>query len=216
MRNVDSFHAANISGFLHQPDGRARGGAALTHGAGGDCQAKILVAVAEALTAAGWFVLRYDLPFRRQRRFGPPMPKAAAADQAGIRDAIAEVRRLAAGPVIAGGHSYGGRQTTMLAAQEPGLCDAVLALSYPLHPPNKPEQLRTAHFPSLRTPVLFVSGAKDEFGTIDELNDALRNIPAPHNLMTIDRAGHDLKSGKFDIESMVVRPLESLLFPTSA
>ena len=74
------------------------------------------------------------------------------------------LRGRVGGPVVLGGHSYGGRQATMLAAEEPGVAEALLLLSYPLHPPNKPAQLRTAHFPQLRTPALFVSGTKDPFG----------------------------------------------------
>lgn len=62
----------------------------------------------------------------------------------------------------------------MLAAVEPGLIDALLLLSYPLHPPKAPTQLRTAHFPAIRTPALFVHGTRDAFGTINELQTSLK------------------------------------------
>ena len=93
----------------------------------------------------------------------------------------------------------------MLAAESPGLVEALLLLSYPLHPPKKPLQLRTAHFPQLQTPALFVSGTKDEFATVDELKSALALIPAKTELQIIEGAGHDLKKGAFDLNALVAR-----------
>jgi len=74
--------------------------------------------------------------------------------------------------VFLGGHSYGGRQTSMLIAEEPGLADGLLLLSYPLHPPRKPGELRTKHFPELRKAAFFVHGTRDPFGTIKEMKAA--------------------------------------------
>jgi len=105
--------------------------------------------------------------------------------------------------VYLGGHSYGGRQASMLAAESPGLVEALLLLSYPLHPPKKPEQLRTAHFPQLHTPALFVSGTKDEFATVDELKSALALIPAQTELQIIEGAGHDLMKGAFQLNPVL-------------
>jgi predicted alpha/beta-hydrolase family hydrolase len=208
---ISSFEQEILSGFVHEPDGASCGGLTITHGAGGNCNARVLVAVADAFCAQGWTVLRYDLPFRRDRPFGPPTPKSAAADQAGVRAAIVALRGLTSGPIVAAGHSYGGRQTTMLIAQAPGLCDAMIAFSYPLHPPNKPEQLRTAHFPELKTPLLFVHGRADPFGTVAEMEKAIAAIPSRTRLLVLEGAGHDLKGGKFDIEMLVIRGLEALL-----
>jgi predicted alpha/beta-hydrolase family hydrolase len=102
------------------------------------------------------------------------------------------IREIAVGDVILGGHSYGGRQATLLAAEEHGLADALLLLSYPLHPPRKPEQLRTGHFSQLRTPALFVHGTRDPFGSIEEMRQALRAIPAVHKLVEAEKLGHEL------------------------
>jgi hypothetical protein len=84
----------------------------------------------------------------------------------------------------------------MLAADQPGLVDGLLLLSYPLHPPQKPGELRTAHFPRLQTPALFVSGTCDGFGTVDELESAFKLIPARTGLLTVTGAGHELLSKK--------------------
>ncbi len=81
----------------------------------------------------------------------------------------------------------------MLAAEEPGLVDGLLLLSYPLHPPGKHEQLRTAHFPALQTPAVFVHGTKDPFGSPKELEDAVKLISGPVRVVPVEGAGHDLK-----------------------
>jgi predicted alpha/beta-hydrolase family hydrolase len=102
------------------------------------------------------------------------------------------MHRLDAGRVFLGGHSYGGRQASMLAAADPHLVECLLLLSYPLHPPMKPEELRTGHFPKLQSPALFVLGLRDGFSTIDEMESALRLIPAQTGILPVPDAGHEL------------------------
>jgi predicted alpha/beta-hydrolase family hydrolase len=213
MLPVDAFGEGSVRGFLHRPEGAGAGGPGLvvTHGAGGNCTAPLLIAVADAFCAAGWWVLRCDLPFRQRRRFGPPSPATARQDREGLRDAVAAMRKLTSGPVILGGHSYGGRQATMLAAEAPELTSALLLLSYPLHPPGKPEQTRTNHFPALRTSALFVHGTKDPFGSIEEMRAAIQLIPAQTEIAAIEGTGHDLLRGKFDLSQLVTAPLRNLL-----
>lgn len=80
----------------------------------------------------------------------------------------------------------------MLCAAEPDLVTGLLLLSYPLHPPRKPEQLRTQHLPDLRIPSFFVHGTRDPFGSIEEMERALQLIPARHELLAVEGAGHDL------------------------
>jgi uncharacterized protein len=202
-RCISWFYHLTVNPFLHTPPKPSGHGLVLTHGAGGNAQAPLLFRVAEAFAEAGWYVLRYNLPFRQKKPFGPPTPAGAAADREGLRAAVAELKPLAE-HVSLGGHSYGGRQASMLAAEAPGLLEALLLLSYPLHPPKKPEQLRTAHFPQLRTPSLFVSGTKDEFGTVEEMKSALALIPAKTDLQIIEGAGHDLMKGAFNLPDSVV------------
>jgi hypothetical protein len=193
MSSESSFESEGVRGILHQPDQPTGEAIALTHGAGADCRAPLLARFARDWAEAGLLVLRYDLPFRQQRPKGPPFPAQAARDREGVAQAIAFLRRQTPGPVFAGGHSYGGRQTAMAAAEHPSMADALLLLSYPLHPPNKPEQPRTSFFPNWRTPALFVHGTQDPFGSIDELTAAVKAIPAPVDLLPIERGGHDLR-----------------------
>jgi hypothetical protein len=117
-------------------------------------------------------------------------------DQEGLRAAVAAMRRESPGRIFLGGHSYGGRQASMLAAAAPGLVERLLLLSYPLHPPKRGDQMRTAHFPSLQTPALFVSGERDGFGTREEMESALKLIPSWTELMMISGAGHELMTAK--------------------
>ncbi len=188
-----AFESRGVRGVLHTPDRSNADAFALTHGAGSDCNAPLLQILARAFAEAGYTVLRYDLPFRQQRSKGPPFPAAAARDREGIGQAVAALRGLAPGRIFAGGHSYGGRQTAMAAAEHTELADALLLLSYPLHPPNQPERKRTSFFPELRAPSLFVHGTADPFGAIEELREAITLIPARTDLLIVEGAGHDLK-----------------------
>jgi predicted alpha/beta-hydrolase family hydrolase len=164
----------------------------LTHGAGSNRNAPLLVALQNAFSEHGIEVLRYDLAFRQDRASGPPRPGDAARDREGLREQILKIREKHPEQVWLGGQSYGGRQASMLAAETPGLADRLLLLSYPLHAPGKPQQLRTAHFPKLQTPAWFVHGSRDPFGSIAEMRDAITLIPAPVRLLEIEGAGHDL------------------------
>jgi len=181
-----------VRGMLHRADGPAGDGLVLTHGAGSNHRAPLLVALAERLCADGLTVLRCDLPFRQMRGSGPPSPSGAAIDRDGLRRAVLALHPLGLRRTFLGGHSYGGRQASMLAAERPELAEALLLLSYPLHPPGRPAALRTEHFPRLRTPTLFVHGATDPFASIEELEQARARIAGPSALTVIERAGHDL------------------------
>jgi predicted alpha/beta-hydrolase family hydrolase len=188
---------------MHQPKEPNGKGMVLTHGAGGNCKAPLLVAVADAFCAAGYQVLRCDMAFRQHRSFGPPSPVTSKQDRDSLREAVVAMRKHVSGALILGGQSYGGRQATMLASEDPGVAQGLLLLSYPLHPPGRAAQLRTAHFPALRTPSLFVHGTKDPFGKIEEIEAALALIPAKTKLVIIEGVGHDLGRGKFDMTRLL-------------
>lgn len=192
-----------VRGFLHRPAEPSSDGLVLAHGAGSNAQAPLLVSVAETFAARGYVVLRLNLPYRQERQAGPPRPGDAARDRAGLKNAVAVMRGLAKGRVFVGGHSYGGRQASMLCAEEPGLVQGLLLLSYPLHPPRKPEQKRIQHLPKLETDALFVSGTRDPFGSIAELEEALRLISARTKLVVFEGLGHDLGGKKTSGEAQV-------------
>ncbi len=84
----------------------------------------------------------------------------------------------------------------MVAAEKPALAAGLLLLSYPLHPPGKPDQLRISHFPNIQTPCLFVHGANDPFATLEELRLHTATIPAPVETISVLKVGHDLNRGR--------------------
>lgn len=204
-----------VRGWIHTPQIPIGDTLIVAHGAGSNCTAPLLVALAETFCGHGYTVLRCDLPFRQERRFGPPFPGNAESDRAGLRNAVAVMRRQVNGKIFLGGHSYGGRQSTILCAAEPELVSGLLLLSYPLHPPRKPDQLRTQHLPSLRTPSLFVQGTRDPFGSIEEIEKALLLIPAEHDLVKVEGAGHDLgfqgKTGEPTLPARIFARFDELL-----
>ena len=206
---------APVRGFLHAPEAAASDGLILTHGAGADCRSPLLVALAEAFCSSGFVVLRCDLPFRQTRPHGPPVRGSAERDQLGLRRAVECLREVVPKRVFLGGHSYGGRQASMVAASDQGLADGLLLLSYPLHPPQRPAELRTAHFPNLRTAALFVSGSRDGFGSIEEMTAALKLIPAATQLVPVTAVGHELltKRNQDVLPQMVVEALRAMFHP---
>lgn len=204
-----------VRGLLHRPNNSNGNGLVLTHGAGGNCNAPLLVALAETFCAAGFTVLRCDLPYRQDRPYGPPHPGGAKRDRAGLKNAVAALKNRGAARVFLGGHSYGGRQSSMLCAEEPGLAAGLLLTSYPLHLPGKTEQLRTQHLPNLQTPTLFVQGTRDPFGSIAELEQALKLIPAKTKLLAVEGTGHDLgfkgKAKREELPGAVLSEFQKLL-----
>ncbi len=274
---ADNTADPKVSGFLHLPDTPNGNALVLTHGAGSNAQAPLLRALADAFSAAGFTVLRCDLPYRQARSFGPPGPGDAARDRAGLKNAIAAISKIMfedggapqpalslskgladfarrgnlgqsetnadfpksddgaadalvrpaefppsnqneptrTGKIFLAGHSYGGRQSSILCAElsekKPNLVAALLLLSYPLHPPRRPEPQRTQHLPDLRTPALFVHGTRDPFGSIAEIEQALKMIPARTKLLAVEGAGHDLGfKGKATREELPPLVLEEM------
>jgi len=201
-----------VRGFLHRPAKPNGDGLVLTHGAGSNSQAPLLIALANTFAEAGYIILRCDLPYRQDRSYGPPGPSEAKRDRAGLKNAVAAIKPMTTGRIFLGGHSYGGRQGTMLSAEDSEVAAGLLLMSYPLHPPRKPDQLRTQHFFNLRTPALFVHGTGDLFGSVEEMEKALKLIPAKTKLLVIEGAGHDLgfkgKSGRQELPASVLQQFQ--------
>jgi len=180
-------------------------GLLLTPGAGADRTHHTLVAVEAAV---GLPCARVDFPYRKAGKKVPD--KAPVAVAAVVEEAAALVLRfgLAPGGLVLGGRSFGGRMCSMAVAQ--GLPAAGLVLlSYPLHPPGKPLQLRTEHFAALRVPCLFVTGESDPFGSPQEFADALRAIPGPVEQVWL-KGGHDPRGQDARIADAVAEWIASL------
>ena len=201
-----------IAGVAHAPVGAPAGVVVLTHGAGGSREAPLLKRICDEWAARGWLAVRYNLPYRRRRPKGPPSG-SAKADQAGVVEAIEVARTLADGPVIAGGHSYGGRMTSVVVAERSADIDVLTLFSYPLHPPGKPDLARTEHLPRIAAPTVFTHGTADPFGSIDELRSAAALISAPTEVVEITGARHDLASKTLDVPALAVDAALRLMSP---
>jgi predicted alpha/beta-hydrolase family hydrolase len=204
-----------IAGIAHEPSGTPKGVVVLTHGAGGSRESALLQCICHEWAARGWLAVRYNLPYRRRRPKGPPSG-SAAADRAGIVEAIEVCRGLAGGPLIVGGHSYGGRQTSMVVASPESTSistDVLTLFSYPVHPPGKPERARTEHLPDITVPTVFTHGTSDPFGTPAEVRDAAALISAPVEVVEITGARHDLGSKSLDVPALAVDAALRLLRP---
>lgn len=210
---VQEINAPPVSGYFHEPDREPVAGLVLTHGAGGNCGSALLVNLATQLSKLGWAVLRCDLPFRQKRRFGPPSPAQAQADRDGLQGALGEMRSKVTGQVFLGGHSYGGRQASILAAEHGSGIPGLLLLSYPLHPPGKLQQVRTAHFSGIQSPCLFVQGTSDPFASPEEIASAIELIPIKKDLLLLPGLGHDLGKGSAGVVERIAEKFVSLFPP---
>jgi predicted alpha/beta-hydrolase family hydrolase len=186
---------------------RRPAGLIVTPGAGAGRDQSGLVAIDEAVSAIGLAVERVEFPSQAagKRRTDPPAVcietiRTATSD-------LADRLGVATGRVAIGGRSFGGRMCSMAAAE--GLKVAALVLvSYPLHPPGKPDRLRTAHFPDLHLPCLFVSGRRDAFGSPEELERETKAISGPVTHVFVD-GDHSLGKSEGDVADIVAAWLES-------
>lgn len=167
-------------------------------GAGSASEHPGLVAIDDAVrSATALRVARVDFPYRREGRRAPDRaPKLMAS----VRSEVAAAcRRWGTSPehLVIGGRSMGGRICSMVVAGADGDVPLPVAglvlMSYPLHPPGKPDRLRTEHLPGLGVPVLMVSGDRDTFATVEELATASAQIPGPVTSVTLPGVGHDLR-----------------------
>ncbi|KQR08457.1 alpha/beta family hydrolase [Cellulomonas sp. Leaf334] len=142
-------------------------GLLLTPGFGGSRESAPLVAVEKGVAPLP--VLRLGLP----KTAGPAIAEVRAQ-----AEAFASSLGVGTADLVLGGRSFGGRMCSMAVAQGLPVAGLVL-LSYPLHPPGRPETLRTAHLPEIHVPVLAVSGSTDPFGSPDELTHHLAAVPGP-------------------------------------
>ena len=182
-------------------------GMVLTHGAGGDRDQHTLVAIAEGLAPLP--VERINFPYRNQ---GHRPPDRAPKLLAFLREEIPAIAaRLGTEPgrMVLGGRSMGGRMCSMAVAEGMPAAGLVL-LSYPLHPPKKPENLRTGHFPEIDVPCLFISGDRDPFGSPEEFDQHLPAIKGPVTAVWLEGKGHDPKKSDREIVAAVASWLETL------
>jgi len=191
---LDDPAVAAVTAAVHEPSRRRRPSVLLAPGAGGDLDGAGLTALAEVLADAGHTVVRVNLPHhevgrraapRAERSVGPFRQLLAAAQQQ-----LGDRTRW-----ILGGKSYGGRVAS-LAVAEGAPAAGLLFYGYPLHPPGKPERLRTDHWPQVGVPCLFLQGTADPFCDLELLDDQLRRLPRRCTVHVVPGGDHSLRVGR--------------------
>ncbi|HEX7085019.1 MAG TPA: alpha/beta fold hydrolase [Vicinamibacterales bacterium] len=166
----------------------------LAHGAGAGQTHPFMVGVATALAAEGIDVVTFNFPYvdagRRTPDRAPVLEQTWRAVLAHVAAGLAPGVRL-----VAGGKSMGGRIASQVLATDPehagvSRVSGLVLLGYPLHPPGKPDQLRTAHLPALATPILLVQGTRDAFGTRDEVEPIFAALPTRVDFLFIEGGDH--------------------------
>ena len=173
---------------------RASAGLVLAHGAGGGQLSSFMVAAARALAVSGITVATFDFPYMAQGRGAPDKaPVLESAWRAAVDEARAR-QEFAALPLFIGGKSMGGRIASQVAAAGIEGVAGLVYFGYPLHPPGRPQQRRDAHLPSIREPMLFIQGTRDEFGTSAEIRELLPRLNPATELFEVADGDHSFKT----------------------
>jgi predicted alpha/beta-hydrolase family hydrolase len=173
-------------------------------GAGATRDQPALRAVDDAVSALhGWATVRADFPYRKDGRRAPDKPPVLLR---AVRDELAAIGNRR--DVVVGGRSMGGRICSMIAGgadgnAPPKRLKAVVTISYPLHPPGRPDRLRVEHLPDVSVPWLFVHGTNDPFGAPDELREWAKTVGGPVTHHWVDGKGHDLKGRDAEVAAVV-------------
>jgi uncharacterized protein len=194
--DVEITAAHRTTALIYQAQGARRIGATLmlAHGAGAPQQHPFMVMFSRALSERGIDVVTFNFLYAEQRRKVPDrMPQLVACYRAAIEAARSELAS-ARERLFIGGKSMGGRAATHVAAEDPAMSvRGIVLLGYPLHPPGRPDQLRDAHLPGVRRPMLFVQGTRDAFGTPSELKPVLASLSPLPTLHHIEGGDHSFK-----------------------
>jgi uncharacterized protein len=187
----------SVTAVTYAATGRSRAGITLIlgHGAGAGQRSDFMVSYANALAERGIDAVTFNFLYTEEgRRLPDPNDRLEACWRAVI-DAIRQDKKLGGNALAIGGKSMGGRIASQVAAAGADAGGLVL-LGYPLHPPGKPKQLRSRHLPKIEAPLLFVQGARDAFGTPEELEPVLAKLTAPAELYVVEGVDHSFKVPK--------------------
>jgi predicted alpha/beta-hydrolase family hydrolase len=189
-RFVATPEKAAVSALLIRPEG-ATHLLVLSHGASTNMRHATLQSIAERLADVGIATFRYNFPYSETGKGRDSQAVCTAT----VRAAVAAARRAAPGlPLLAGGHSFGGRMTSTAASEAP--LEGVVGLvffSFPLHQPGKPETKRAEHLDAVKVPMLFLSGTRDELAEMSLLRPVCKKLGARATLHVLDTADHGYK-----------------------
>lgn len=199
-RSVSVGPGTEVTTLRYASPSSSRATVVLAHGAGTDQRHRAMTALASGIAAHGVDVVTFNFPYTEQRRRTPDRSPVLEQTWTAVVDAIAD--GLPAGHrLVIGGKSMGGRIASMVVARPPttsawSRVSGLVLLGYPLHPPGKPDQLRTAHLPAIRVPILLVHGTRDAFGPREEIEPVFQALPTRVDFAFIERGDHSFKVPK--------------------
>jgi predicted alpha/beta-hydrolase family hydrolase len=188
----------SVTALLYSAARKDRAGltVVLGHGAGANQLSGFMRMVASGLAARGFDAMTFNFLYKERGKSVPdPKARLESCYQAVIGAALKH-KKLKGNKLIIGGKSMGGRIASQVAAANPDDIDGLVFLGYPLHPPGNPEKLRDAHLKDVRAPMLFVQGARDTFGTADEIRAVIKRLRLPATLYMIEGGDHSFKVPK--------------------
>src|SRR5258708_3940582 len=188
----------SVTALLYPAAKRARMGVTvvLGHGAGANQLSGFMVMIAQGLAARGIDVMTFNFVYKEKGRSIPdPKARLESCYQAVIKTAQTN-RKLKKNRLVTGGKSMGGRIASQVAAVAPDGIAGLVFLGYPLHPPGRPDKLRADHLQDIRAPMLFVQGARDTFGTAEEIRAVIKRLQLPATLYAVEGGDHSFKIPK--------------------
>jgi len=171
----------------------------LAHGAGAPQTHPFIVSFATGLSSRGLDVVTFNFPYMEAKRKLPDPGRTLEACYAAVVRHVRALPEIGGGRLVIGGKSMGGRIASQVVARDRETAAAVSALvflGYPLHPPQKPAQLRSRHLTEVRKPMLFVQGSRDAFGTPDELAPILSALTPRPDLLPVEGGDHSFSVPK--------------------
>ncbi|HEV8138414.1 MAG TPA: alpha/beta fold hydrolase [Pyrinomonadaceae bacterium] len=168
----------------------------LGHGAGANQLSGFMRLFAAGLAERGLDVVTFNFLYTEQgRKIPDPAPRLESCYRAVI-DAVVKHKKLKGNRLVIGGKSMGGRIASQVAASQPADIDGLVFLGYPLHPPGRPDKLRSEHLPKIKAPMLFVQGSRDAFGSKQEIASTIKKLKLPAELFAVEGGDHSLKVPK--------------------
>ncbi|MDX6444159.1 MAG: uncharacterized protein QOH71_1233 [Blastocatellia bacterium] len=195
---IDVNERESVTALLYPAAKPQRAGVTIVlgHGAGADQLSSFMRMMGEGLAARGFDVMTFNFLYKEQGR-GIPDPKARLelCYQAVIKTAL-QHPKLKKNRLVIGGKSMGGRIASQVAAANPDGIDGLVFLGYPLHPPGRPEKMRDEHLSDVSASMLFVQGARDTFGTAEEIRAVIKKRHLNAKVYVIDGGDHSFKVPK--------------------
>ncbi len=188
----------SVTALLYPASKRERAGVTIVlgHGAGANQSSPFMRMVANGFATRGIDAMTFNFLYTEQGRHLPDPKARLESCYAAVIDAALNYRMLKKNQLVIGGKSMGGRIASQVAAAEADRIAGLVFLGYPLHPPGRPDKLRDEHLKDIKAPMLFVQGARDPFGTEEEIRALIKKLRLPATLYAVEGGDHSFKIPK--------------------